>query len=71
MLKSFIRTSVWSLVVVFALTKPVSAQQSNKRSTEADRATEAANVLSEIMNIPENSVPEELMRVPANDAQPR
>ena len=44
MLKSFIRTSVWSLVIVFALTKPVSAQQSNKRSTEADRATETANV---------------------------
>jgi hypothetical protein len=30
-LKRFIRTSVWSLVVVFALTKPVSAQQSNKQ----------------------------------------
>jgi lipid-binding SYLF domain-containing protein len=61
MLKSFIRTGVWSLVVVFALTNPVSAQESNKQSTEADRAAEAANVLSEIMNIPENSIPEELM----------
>jgi lipid-binding SYLF domain-containing protein len=61
MLKSFIRTGLWSLVVVFALTKPVSAQQSKKQSTEADRAAEAVNVLSEIMNIPENSVPEELM----------
>jgi lipid-binding SYLF domain-containing protein len=61
MLKSYIRIGVWSLVVVFALTKPVSARQSNKQSTEADRAAEAAKVLSEIMNIPENSVPEELM----------
>src|ERR1700755_446286 len=36
-------------------------QQSEQRSAEADRAKEAANVLTEIMNIPENSVPEELM----------
>jgi lipid-binding SYLF domain-containing protein len=61
MLKSFFRIGVWSLVVVFALTGPVTARQSNKNSTEADRAGEAANVLTEIMNIPENSIPEELM----------
>src|SRR5206468_47844 len=61
MLKSLIRTGLWSLVVVFSLTNPMTAQQFNKQSTEADRAAEAANVLSEIMNIPENSVPEELM----------
>ena len=61
MLKSFIRTGLWSLVVVFALTNPVSAQQASKQSTEADRAAEAAKVLSEIMSIPENSIPEELM----------
>src|SRR5262249_22078445 len=60
MLKSFIRTGVWSLVVVFALTSPVAAQQP-KQSAEVDRAKEAANVLNEIMNIPENAVPEELM----------
>src|SRR6476646_1575219 len=36
-------------------------QQSEQRSAEADRAKEAANVLSEIMTIPENSIPEELM----------
>jgi len=59
--KSFARIGLWSLVVVFALIRPVSAQESNKQSTEADRAAEAANVLSEIMNIPENSIPEELM----------
>ena len=37
-LKSFIRISLWTLVIVFALTNPVSAQQSNKQSEEADRA---------------------------------
>src|SRR5262252_4553658 len=58
---SFIRTALWSLVVVFALTNPVTAQQSNKQSTEAERAADAVNVLTEIMKIPENSIPEELM----------
>jgi lipid-binding SYLF domain-containing protein len=60
MLKSLIRTAVWSLVVVFALTNPVAAQQP-KQSAEVDRAAEATNVLNEIMNIPENAIPEELM----------
>src|SRR5499427_4528986 len=58
---SFIRTALWSLVVVFALTNPVTAQQSNKQSTEAERAADAVNVLTEVMGIPENSIPEELM----------
>ena len=61
MLKSFIRIGLWALVVVFALTNPVTAQQSNKESAEADRALETANVLTEIMDIPESSIPEELM----------
>jgi lipid-binding SYLF domain-containing protein len=61
MLKSFIRIGLWSLVIVFALTSPVTAQQSNKPSAEADRVAEAAGVLTEIMSIPENSIPEELM----------
>jgi lipid-binding SYLF domain-containing protein len=61
MFKSFIRIALWSLVVVFALTNPVTARQSNKQSTEAERAGEAVNVLTEIMNIPENSIPEDLM----------
>jgi len=60
MLKSFIRIGVWSLVVVFALTGPVTAQQA-KQSAEVDRAAEAANVLNEVMNIPESAIPEELM----------
>src|SRR5262245_30501024 len=59
-MKSFIRIGLWSVVVVFALTRPVTAQQP-KQSAEVDRAAEATNVLNEIMNIPENSVPEELM----------
>src|SRR5206468_8209294 len=61
MLKSLIRTGLWSLVVVFSLTNPMTAQQFNKQSTEADRAAEAANVLNEVMNIPEKAIPEELM----------
>ena len=61
MLKSFTRIAIWSLVVVFALTNPVTAQEYDKGSSEAKRAAETAEVLSEIMNIPENSVPEELM----------
>src|SRR5215813_1596792 len=61
MLKSFGRTALWCLVVVFALTIPVTARQSNKQSTEGERAADAVNVLTEIMNIPENSIPEELM----------
>ena len=61
MLNSFIRTGVWSIVTVFAFTYPVTAQHSNKQSSEADRAIEASTVLTEIMNIPESSIPEELM----------
>jgi lipid-binding SYLF domain-containing protein len=49
-----------SLLVSFTLAKPMTAQQS-KRTAEADRAAEAANILTEIMNIPESDIPEELM----------
>jgi lipid-binding SYLF domain-containing protein len=55
------RSVLWSLFVVCALTSPVGAQQSNKQSTEAERAADAVNVLTEIMDIPESSIPEELM----------
>jgi lipid-binding SYLF domain-containing protein len=61
MSRSFICIALWSLVLVFALANPVTARQSNQQSTEAERAAEAVNVLTEIMNIPENSIPEELM----------
>src|SRR5215467_555068 len=61
MLKSFVRTTLWCLVVVFAFTIPVTARQTNEHSTEAERAADAAKVLSEIMSIPENSIPQELM----------
>jgi lipid-binding SYLF domain-containing protein len=47
-----------SVIVSLVLTIPAVAQ---KKSSEAERATEAAKVLTEIMNIPENSVPDELM----------
>jgi lipid-binding SYLF domain-containing protein len=61
MFKSLIRIGIWSLVVAFALTPAVRAAQSDKTSAEAERAAEATKVLTEVMNIPENSVPEELM----------
>jgi len=44
-----------------ALASPAIAQQSQKQSAEAERVAEAATVLTEIMSIPENSIPEELM----------
>src|SRR6516164_5700400 len=61
MSRSFVGIALCSLVVVFAVTNPVMARQSHKESAEAERAADAANVLSEIMNIPENSIPEDLM----------
>jgi lipid-binding SYLF domain-containing protein len=60
-MKSLTRTAFWFLVVVFALTNPLRAEQSDKKSIETERAAEATNVLNEVMNIPENSIPEELM----------
>src|SRR6516162_7997883 len=61
MFRSFVRIALCSLAVVFAVTNPVMARQSNQESAEAERAADAANVLSEIMNIPENSIPQDLM----------
>jgi lipid-binding SYLF domain-containing protein len=61
MLKSFGRSALWCLVVVFAFTIPVTARQSNEHSTEAARAADAVNVLNEIMSIPENAIPQDLM----------
>src|SRR5437899_10562084 len=48
------------LFVSVALAMPAAAQ-SEKQSAEADRAGQATTVLTEIMSIPENSIPEELM----------
>ena len=48
------------LIVGFAFTNPFAAQESAK-SAEAERAADAANVLTEIMNIPENAIPDKLM----------
>jgi lipid-binding SYLF domain-containing protein len=61
MLKSLACTALASLAVVFVLSNPLMARQSNKNSSEAERAADAVNVLHDIMNIPENSIPEELM----------
>jgi lipid-binding SYLF domain-containing protein len=60
MSKHFVRIVLWSLVIVFAFTIPVTARPYDK-SAEAERATAAVHVLSEIMNIPESSIPEDLM----------
>jgi lipid-binding SYLF domain-containing protein len=63
--RSYICTGLLSLLVVFILASPMTAQQpkqtANIDKNEADRAAESANVLTEIMNIPENAIPEELM----------
>src|SRR6266487_1262144 len=48
------------LLAVFAFANPLAAQQS-KESAEAERAANAAKVLTAIMNIPENAIPDELM----------
>ena len=48
------------LLVVFAFADPSAARQFQK-SAEAERAADAAKVLTEIMNIPENAIPDELM----------
>jgi lipid-binding SYLF domain-containing protein len=64
--RNFISIGLLSMLVVFAFANPVASQQSKKasdvkRSTEAERATDAADVLTQIMNIPENAIPDELM----------
>jgi hypothetical protein len=54
MWKSLIRISLWSLVVVLALTASATAQQPKeqpKYSDEAERAARAAGVLNEIMGL--------------------
>ena len=56
MLKKSVFVSL-ALVLVFVISLPAQS----KKSSEEERAIESANVLTEIMNIPENSVPDELM----------
>src|SRR5262245_39122592 len=60
MVKSFVRAGLVSLIVVFALA-PLGNAQSTKQSSETERAAATVTVLTEIMSIPEDSVPEELM----------
>ena len=48
------------LIVALAFAHPLAAQQSSKLA-EAERAADAGKVLSEIMNIPEKAIPDELM----------
>src|SRR5262245_32721642 len=64
--RNFISIGLLSLLVVFAFANPAASQQSEKlpdvtKSTEAQRASEAADVLTQIMSIPENAIPDELM----------
>jgi len=51
-------TGLLLLIVVFAFADPLAAQQ---KSAEAERAVDSAKVLTEIMNIPENAIPDALM----------
>jgi lipid-binding SYLF domain-containing protein len=65
--RNFISIGLLSLLVVFAFANPVASQQSKKladvkKSTEAERATEAADVLTQMMNIPENAIHELMAR---------
>jgi lipid-binding SYLF domain-containing protein len=55
----YVKTGFSLLLIVVAFAIPSLAQE--KRSAEVERAADAAAVLTEIMNIPENSIPEELM----------
>jgi lipid-binding SYLF domain-containing protein len=57
---SYIRPGLLSLFIIFAFSGRITAQ-SPKPSAEVERAADAANVLREIMNIPDNAIPEELM----------
>lgn len=60
MLKAgYLKTGLSLFLVAAALAIPALAQE--KRSAEVERAADAAAVLTEIMNIPESSIPEELM----------
>jgi lipid-binding SYLF domain-containing protein len=54
-------TALLVLFVFVALATSAVAQESSKKSEEAERADEAATALTEIMGIPESSIPEELM----------
>src|SRR5262245_11453532 len=58
--KNHIRWGLLSLILVFAFTSPVTARPA-KPAAEVERAEDATKVLNEIMSIPENSIPEELM----------
>ena len=57
-------SSICTVLLVFlgvAAAIPAMAQESQKQSAESERVAEAATILTEIMSIPENSIPEELM----------
>src|SRR5262245_3821074 len=58
--RKYIYTGLLLLFVAFSLATPIAAQEA-KHTAEAQRASEAAGVLTEIMNIPESDIPEELM----------
>jgi lipid-binding SYLF domain-containing protein len=57
---TYIRRGILSLCIAFALAGRATAE-APKPSAEVERAAAAASVLTEIANIPENAIPEELM----------
>jgi lipid-binding SYLF domain-containing protein len=60
MLKRLYQCIALLLLGLVSIAVPAKAQE-QKHKAEADRAAEAAKVLTEIMNIPEDAIPEELM----------
>jgi lipid-binding SYLF domain-containing protein len=57
---TYIRFGILCLFTIFALTDRATAVPP-KPSAEVERAADAANVLSDVMKIPESAIPEELM----------
>src|SRR5262249_37571217 len=53
--------AVAALVLAFALAVSTSIRAEDKASDQAERAADAGKILTEIMKIPEDSIPEDLM----------
>jgi hypothetical protein len=67
MFKRILSVGLLSVLALTVVAYPTTAQEAKKATTnsdvkdQAERSVEASEVLTEIMNIPENSIPEDLM----------
>ena len=61
MLKSFVRTGVWAVTVVLALTSPVAAQEP-KKSVEVERL----HIFIEVVNVPRAGDRHDIIATPEN-----